>query len=235
MRKKPVIFFLGKSGCGKDTQAALLIKHKDFYMINSGAILRELASDKNLAKLKVGAMDKYQAATVRKIIDSGKFVPTLTIVCQWLYPLLETVSSPKRVPGVVFTGSPRKLAEALLLDEFFKNWPDAAKNFKVFPLEIKLFDKEVFRRLLTRKQCEKCEKIFSAKELTKIQNCNECGGELIKRKDDTESGVQARLREYRDYVVPVLNYFKSEKKLKTINGEQTIEKVHKDIIKMIKL
>ena len=57
----------------------------------------------------------------------------------------------------------------------------------------------------------------------------------MRRKDDSRAGIASRLREYNEYVVPVLNYFKKEKILKSVNGEQSIQNVHRDIVKTIGL
>ncbi len=231
--KKPVVLLLSKSGGGKDTQAEILIKEHGFEMINSGAILRGLRE--LLPKLKKGSIEWYEVTEIQKIINAGKFIPTLPMACQWKAPLMDFVRNPKKIKGIVFTGSPRKLAEAWLIREFFKNWPDAAERFALYPVEIKLSDKEALYRLSHRKQCEKCGKIFSAEELKKVKKCDKCGGELIKRKDDSREGIRSRLREFRDYVVPVLDYFRKEKILKGISGEKSIEKVHKDLARAIGL
>jgi adenylate kinase family enzyme len=55
------------------------------------------------------------------------------------------------------------------------------------------------------------------------------------RHDDTEEGLAKRFDEYTNKVVPAMDYFKGKKnyEIYTINGEQTIENVHKDIIKAL--
>ncbi|MBP9715513.1 MAG: nucleoside monophosphate kinase [Candidatus Pacebacteria bacterium] len=52
------------------------------------------------------------------------------------------------------------------------------------------------------------------------------------RKDDSDEGITKRFDEYMNKVVPSMNYFKGKEnyQIYTINGEQTIENVHKDII-----
>ncbi len=58
---------------------------------------------------------------------------------------------------------------------------------------------------------------------------------LRNRHDDTETGLSKRFDEYVNNVVPAMNYFKEKEnyKIYTINGEQSIEKVHQDIIKAL--
>jgi len=55
------------------------------------------------------------------------------------------------------------------------------------------------------------------------------------RTDDTTEGLTKRFSEYVNNVVPAMNYFKGKTSytIYTINGEQTIENVHKDIIKAL--
>jgi len=55
------------------------------------------------------------------------------------------------------------------------------------------------------------------------------------REDDTEEGLRKRFNEYKNNVIPAMNYFqgKTGYEVLTINGEQTIEDVHKDIIKAL--
>ncbi len=52
------------------------------------------------------------------------------------------------------------------------------------------------------------------------------------RHDDTEAGLRKRFEEYVNNVVPAMNYFKDKEnyKIYSINGEQSVENVHKDII-----
>lgn len=55
------------------------------------------------------------------------------------------------------------------------------------------------------------------------------------RHDDTKGGLEKRFDEYKNNVVPAMNYFKGKNgyTIYTINGEQSIEDVHKDIIKAL--
>lgn len=52
------------------------------------------------------------------------------------------------------------------------------------------------------------------------------------RHDDTEEGLKTRFDEYKNNVIPAMNYFDDKKNYKKyiINGEKSIEDVHKDII-----
>lgn len=55
------------------------------------------------------------------------------------------------------------------------------------------------------------------------------------RADDTPEGIEQRFNEYFNKVIPAMDYFKDKENYTVyeINGEQSIENVHKDIIKAL--
>lgn len=55
------------------------------------------------------------------------------------------------------------------------------------------------------------------------------------RADDTEQSLAKRFDDYINNVIPAMNYFKGKDgyTLLAINGEQSIENVHRDIIKAL--
>lgn len=55
------------------------------------------------------------------------------------------------------------------------------------------------------------------------------------RHDDTEEGIKKRIDEYVNKVIPSMGYFKGKNgyTIYTVNGEQSMEGVHKDIIKVL--
>lgn len=57
------------------------------------------------------------------------------------------------------------------------------------------------------------------------------------RSDDTDEGIAKRFEVYENDVIPSMNYFKDKPgyKMHVINGEQSIEEVHQDIIKSLNL
>lgn len=53
-----------------------------------------------------------------------------------------------------------------------------------------------------------------------------------KREDDTPEAINSRLDLFEREVLPVIEYYDKSKRLIKINGEQSIEDVHKDIMKV---
>ncbi len=94
-------------------------------------------------------------------------------------------------------------------------------------------------------QSQTFEEIMKSKErgTVKIIYIELSEGEAMKRNllrgrhDDTEEGLKKRFEEYRNNVIPAMNYFKDKTgyEIFTINGEQSVEDVHQDIIKALKV
>ncbi len=98
-----------------------------------------------------------------------------------------------------------------------------------------------YPRTLSQSQCfEDAMKFYGRKnvnviyiELSKEEAVKRL--KLRGRHDDTEGGIEKRFDEYINKVIPAMDYFKDKEncKIYNINGEQTIENVHKDIIKAL--
>ncbi|MBI2451396.1 MAG: nucleoside monophosphate kinase [Parcubacteria group bacterium] len=55
------------------------------------------------------------------------------------------------------------------------------------------------------------------------------------REDDTKKAIENRLDEFEKFVIPVIEYYKKTKRLITINGQQSVEDVFKEIVKKLKV
>ena len=84
---------------------------------------------------------------------------------------------------------------------------------------------------------------FFKRDNVKIIYIKLSGEEAIKRnllrgrEDDTKEGLEKRIQEYFTNVIPAMDYFKEKVgyEIFSIDGEQSIEKVHEDIINSINL
>ena len=55
--------------------------------------------------------------------------------------------------------------------------------------------------------------------------CQNCGGELIQRDDDAPETVQNRLGVYHDQTQPLIDYYRQQGVLVTVDGTQGIDEV----------
>jgi adenylate kinase len=209
------IFLLGPSGSGKGTQARLLIEDLKLFHINTGGDLREIAEQKTPLGVKV-----------KKIIEGGYLAPSWLTFYSWFRKVAEL----PQTKGVIFEGAPRKINEAKLMDEVFSF---LGKDKSVF-IYLKVNLKEAQKRILNRRLCSKCHTEVSLILTPKITHCPKCGGKLEKRTDDNPAAIVKRFSFFKKNVVPVINYYKKQKRLMVINGDQPIQKVYKDISRSLK-
>ena len=220
MKNKLVIILLGPPGSGKGTQAKLLQKKFGLRYIGSGDLLRTRKKKRDFTGQKIGQW-----------IDVGRRVPTPVIFKIWMEKF-ELLKQDPKLKGIIMDGSPRSLYEAEILEKALE-WYEWSKNKKV--VFIKISQQESIWRLTKRKICKKCGRIIPyIGEFRKLKKCHKCGGELVARADDTEKGVQERLKWFKTDVGPAINYYKKKGILTEINGEQSIEDVFKDILKAVK-
>lgn len=212
---------MGKSGSGKGTQGGLLVKRFGLKRIISGDLLR--------ARMK---KEDFTGKKVKKLMMKGILHPTSVILKLWLDKVEELKNKNKSFKGLVMDGNPRRLLEAQIIDQAF-DWYEWGSNVGAFLIDIS--DKEAINRLTKRRICKDCKELIPyVGEFKKMKRCHKCGGQLIRREDDTIKSAKSRMEWFKKDVVPVINYYKKAGRLIKINGEQPIEKVFKDILKQLK-
>ncbi len=110
MEKKAFIF-IGRSGCGKGTQAKLLIdaikaKYEEHvYYVATGDEFRKT--------LDAGT---YMSSRLKEIVGRGGFAPSFAATLMWASAMLRDL---KETDHIMIDGSPRSIAEAGVLDSVF--------------------------------------------------------------------------------------------------------------------
>jgi len=207
------IFILGPQGSGKGTQAELLSEKLNVPAISLGQILRDEVNKKS----KIGLQ-------IEKEMENGELVAN-SIVHELAKKRVEQNDCKN---GFIFDGFPRSLIQA----KFFET---VAEPTHV--LEIWISDKEAIRRISQRRVCKKCGESYHLEyKPPKIAGvCDKCGGKLEIRDDDTPEGIRHRLKIYHDETQEVLDYYQGKGLLIKINGEQSIEKVRKELFEKLSL
>lgn len=128
------IFFIGKPGCGKGTQAKMLAKETGWQIISSGDQFRAIASE-----------DTPVGHKVRSEMNAGELVPHWFATYIYLKSLFATGAD----ANLIFDGFGRRLPESELIVDALE-W--LGRPFTVVNLVIS--DEEVLRRLARRKEIE---------------------------------------------------------------------------------
>jgi len=217
-KQSKIVIILGRSGCGKGTQAKLLIKDFGFEYLGSGDLLRKRAEK-----------DDFSGSKIKKIMNQGKRVPTPIMFRIWA-ERIEEMKDEINEKGLIIDGNPRSLREAELMNDALK-WYEW-KNIKVILLDISA--KEAYGRLTKRRICKQCGKLIPwVGSFKEMKICDECGGELITRSDDKPEAIQARLEYYTKDVEPAIDYYEKQERLTKVDGDKSIEDVYYDIKKVI--
>jgi adenylate kinase len=222
MSNKGAIFVLGPPGSGKGTQARLLAQKTGFFhFITSKVGLDYIASHSD-------AETRRQKELYNKgILYEPKWL-VLRVLKEKTREVLENY------PGIVYDGSPRTFYEAKELLAFLKS---LVGKDNILTLEILVSEGELKNRLEKRLICDKnASHVFiRSTKLRPGARCpeKECGGFLKER--ELDKVFETRIKEFRERTMPAVNYLKKFSRVIPINGEQSIEAVHKEIMEKVEL
>ena len=207
------IIFLGAPSCGKGTQSKIVTKKYKMTHISMGELLREKAEN---PKDPLGLH-------IKGLIDKGCLVDD-EIIMDLIHDKLNSFTSDE---GILFDGFPRTLEQARLLDQVFK------KHGRIldYVINFEIDDRVVLERIRGRRTCPECGMSYHTEfNPPKVENtCDVCSSDLIIRKDDNDDSVKVRLTNYYALTYPLIDYYKEQGKLVSIDALQEIEKVSMDI------
>ena len=188
-----------------------MIKAKyHFPSASPGAILRE--------EKKAGTALGLEAD---KLTSQGKLVPDEIVnelVKRWLA---------KNDGAFVFDGYPRSMGQGEGLNDIL-----AARRA---PLDVVLSletDVATIRdRVNRRMMCSQCGTIVSVgwHIVSADAACPTCGGELVKRRDDTPETLELRMAEYGKKTEPLISYYANLGLLRAVDATRTPELVFQSI------
>jgi len=210
------LILLGPPGAGKGTQAEKIAKEFNIPHISTGDIFR--ANIKNETELGLKA---------KQYIDNGELVPDSVVVAI----VEDRIKQDDTKNGFLLDGFPRTENQALALDDALKEMDislDAVININV--------DSQILvSRITGRRICKDCGATFHVEFNPPAEEgvCDLCGGELYQRSDDNEDTVQNRIDVYNKQTAPLIEYYLKQDLIKSIDGEQAIDKVFTDIVKKL--
>ncbi len=145
--------------------------------------------------------------------------------------ILERFAQKDMDNGILMDGYPRTLAQAEDLDSIL-----ASLGKKVdCVLNLELDEKILIERITGRRTCPNCKAIYHIKNMPpKVEGvCDICGSQLVTRKDDTVESLRVRLEAYHESTKDVIGYYANKGIVKTINADQSVEKVFADIVEAL--
>ncbi len=211
-----LIILLGPPGAGKGTQAEYIVDLYKIPHISTGDILR--SSVKNETELGIKA---------KAFMEKGELVTDEIVVGI----VEERIQENDCKEGALLDGFPRTVLQARALDGVLGNMD--RKIDAVLYIEVN--EEELVDRLTGRRICRECGASFHLKfNAPQVRNiCDQCGGELYQREDDTIETVKNRINVFSEQTEPLINYYLRKDELKKVDGNQEINTVKEQIKKIL--
>lgn len=203
------IVLLGAPGCGKGTQAKMLMADRNIPQISTGDILREAVAAGTRFGRKAGP-----------IIEAGNLVPDDIV----LGIISERLAQPDAQEGFILDGFPRTTQQALDLEELLDQLGTPLDAAVLLDVDFDI----LMKRLTGRRTCSLTGRLlnvyFSPQE--ELDACTEAGGELIQREDDNKETIANRLDVYRENTEPLVEFYRKRRKLKVVDAGGTVDEVY---------
>ena len=184
------IILLGPPGAGKGTQASRIADAYTIPHISTGDILR--------SHVREGTELGLEA---KRYMDNGELVPDQVVMRM----VGDRLREPDAAGGFLFDGFPRTVPQAEALEHLLVE-QDAPLDAV---LRLAVPSEDVVQRLTGRRTCLGCGRIFHVKfdPPSQDERCDDCGGELIQRDDDTEEVARNRLEVYAAQTEPLEHFY----------------------------
>ena len=132
--------------------------------------------------------------------------------------------------GFVLDGFPRTIPQAEALTEALNRINETMD----YAIDVDVPDESIVSRMSGRRACLNCGATYHIVSIpTKVEGiCDRCGSEVV-LDDDKPETVQKRLSVYHEQTQPLIDYYKKQNILKTVDGTQPMEKVFADITSIL--
>ena len=192
------LILLGAPGAGKGTQAEVLSKLLSIPTISTGNILRAAMKERTPVGLQAKAY-----------VEAGQLVPDEVIIAI----IKDRLAQPDCANGYILDGVPRTIPQAEAMEKMGIAIDCA--------LSIEVEDQVIVDRLGGRRVCKDCGATYHMlSHRPQVEGvCDNCGGEVICRKDDAPETVKARLVTYHRETEPLKQFYAERGLLRTVENQ----------------
>ena len=208
------LILLGRQGAGKGTQCVRLSNHYVVPHISTGDVLRGAVSEGT----ELGVM-------AREVMARGGLVSDDVMIAIVRHRLSEADAVTR---GYLLDGFPRTVAQALALDELTADRPIDVV------LDLDVSRDIVLERLSARRVCGDCRRNYiSTGREHNPWICDNCGGDVIRRGDDTPEAIGRRLDLYEEQTSPLIEYYESRGVLRRVDGALSLDEVQAQVVEAL--
>jgi adenylate kinase len=197
---------LGRQGAGKGTQCVRLSRHYVVPHISTGDMLRAAVREGTDLGRKAG-----------ELMAAGNLVPD-DLMIGIVEDRLDRDDTTSR--GYILDGFPRTVGQADALAQITSPRPlDVVVDLDV-PTDV------VLERLASRRVCDDCASNYSVDKPPRYGwVCDNCGGDVVQRDDDTPAAIAKRLAEYEANTAPLIEWYHERGMLEVIDGHASADEV----------
>ncbi|WCO66656.1 adenylate kinase [Iamia majanohamensis] len=207
------MLILGRQGAGKGTQAERLGRLCAVPHISTGDMLR--------AAVREGTPLGRRA---KQIMDAGDLVPDEVMVGI----VDDRLHEPDAERGWILDGFPRTVGQAEALAEITAGAP-----LEVV-VDLAVDNAVVIERISSRRVCPGCGTIYRADDAAIADGtCPKCGGHPVLRDDDQPEAIQRRLDLYEQETAPLVDHYRAQGLLETVDGLGTEDEVFARILAVV--
>jgi adenylate kinase len=155
----------------------------------------------------------------KEFMERGDLVPDEVTVAM----VRDRLAEDDAQEGFLLDGFPRNVPQAETLKKMLSEW-DARLGVV---LELVVDEDEVVRRLSGRRTCRRCERVWHVLYDPPARNgiCDDCGGELFQRDDDSENTIRHRIEVYAEQTSPLVSFYADENILIGIDATGPVEEI----------
>ncbi len=208
------LVLMGPPGTGKGTIARFIQERFKFQHLSAGDLLR--------TEVKNGTEIGKKA---EPLMNEGKLVPD-DLVAQVIAAKLNGTSG----KGFVLDGYPRNFEQAKILDKILGE-KDVSLDLV---LDVESSEKEIVKRLSSRRQCPVCGTIYGSEVPPKKEGiCDNDGTKLVHREDDKPEVIKYRYRLYLEMTKDLAKYYNTKGILVVVDGNRHLPPIFAEIEKII--
>lgn len=195
------LVLLGRQGAGKGTQCVRLARHYVIPHISTGDMLR--------MAVREGTEFGRQA---KAFMDDGQLLPD-DVMIGIVQERLTRDDTTNR--GYILDGFPRTVGQASALAG---TSGDSGKPLDLV-LDLEVPEEVVIDRISKRRVCSDCATNYSLDTPPRYDwTCDNCGGEVVQRDDDTEEAIRHRLKLYAEQTEPLIAWYQERDLLAAVDG-----------------
>jgi adenylate kinase len=211
------VILLGPPGAGKGTQAGAIVEATGMAHVASGDLFR--------AALRDGTELGMRA---KSYMDKGELVPDEIVIGM----IMERISQPDCQKGVLFDGFPRTPEQAKALEEELARQNSSIDAVIYIDVPDEMLIKRISGRIMHKESGAVYNIYFNPPP--GVENAAD-HPDYYQRPDDNEETVKKRLEVYHSQTAPLIEYYRSQGRLREIDGNQEMGAVNEAVMQALGL